>query len=145
MKVKFLAIATLFTAIFVGGCSVVNYVSESKSIMQVTTNQATMRVIERADNEESRADRILALVSDIESSVRDEDEVSLDFLFDRVEERIDWDELSHASESLIKAVLLEAETRLEERIEESDALSSEDRVKIKTFLSWIKNAAESYT
>lgn len=145
MKKQLLNFALITLFLFVSGCAAINYVSESESVMRVTTSQATMRVIERADDTEDRADRILELVSDIEESVSDEDEVSLDFLFDRVKERIDWDELSRANESLIEAVLLEAETRLEERIEESNALSKEDRVKINTFLSWIKDTAEEST
>lgn len=145
MKKQLLNFALITLFLFVSGCAAINYVSESESVMRVTTSQATMRVIERADDTEDRADRILELVSDIEESVSDEDEVSLDFLFDRVKERIDWNELSRANESLIEAVLLEAETRLEERIEESNALSKEDRVKINTFLSWIKDTAEEST
>jgi len=136
--------AALITPFILNGCAVVDYAENHHTVAYIATNQATMRVLDQADDSETWAQRTVTITEELENTIRD-GKVTFDELFERVHDRIDWDSMSHSDEQLLGLVLSETERRLEQRINDEDsALSDDDLVKVKTFIGWVQQSAEDY-
>lgn len=134
-------IATLAVAFFIlAGCQTLK---DNRAVTLLGIDQATLRVIERADDPQQRAQRIADIAVDAIAFVSAEEMATVDTVLSLVTDRAQWDKLSVADERLVRQLINLAAAEISERIE-SGIISETDKVFVIDVLTTIESAALYY-
>lgn len=139
MKRLFVALLA-FSITLLSGCAVVDAVAENPQTAKATTFYATAKII---NGDTDRANRAIEIAARASATVGESATATVAELDAFVREEINWSSLSPEDAVFLDLMLTEAATRLQERIG-AGSLNPDQRVALRTFLSWIQEAARMY-
>jgi hypothetical protein len=145
-RVFALTLILMLTSCSSQGRAIINGVGEvlndNSLLAGVAAYTATNEIIERSDDPQGRASRILAYTDAVIELVSDEQPVSLDGVYAAVHGLIDWQRIPPVDRPLIEDLLSAVRDRLAREIEQSIALSPETEVSLLHVVKRIRMAAE---
>lgn len=135
--------AFLFISLFLApGCTTAP--SDSQQLAaSMAIKYATIRVIERADDQSSAATRIIEIAEQAQKMVDSGTITLVDDLVRRIRERIDWDEMNYSRRFLAEALLEATSRELQQRIQ-GGSLNPETVVVLSLVLKDIVFTARTY-
>lgn len=139
-------IAAAFMAVFfVAGCAVLEWGAQHADTARLAVKAGTLRAIEAApvDERSERAQAIVRIAETATGHVQSDAETTIAAVESRVREEIDWKSLEVSEQLLVDALVTAIRERLEERVGDG-LLSEEDRLRIRSVLDWVIEAAALY-
>lgn len=134
-----LGLMFLAIAFALAGCAAIE---QSPTTAKLATQYATLKVIERGDDQPVRAAKIRAIAEDAKRFL-DHDAVTLPGLHAAVMERVDLESLSTADRMLASALVGAVVAELEARLGDGPGLiPPDDLYQIAEVLDWVIEAAQ---
>lgn len=131
-------LAVFMTAfLFLSGCQ---SLQENKSIVFLGLDQATLRVIERADDRRHYAERIVEIAGDARSFVDANETATVDAVIDIVRAQIKWEKLGLADRRLVEQLIVIASEEIKKRVDVG-LIKNSDRVFVAQALTVIEQSA----
>ncbi len=142
-RIRTIIAAVLMLA--VTACATVESVLNDNSLLAgVAAYKATTEIIERAEDPQARAKRILIYTEAAANIVDSAEPVTLQAVYEAVFESIAWDQIPPADRPLIEDLLSAIRDRLAEEVEQFAILTPETEVSLLHVISRIRSAAGFY-
>ena len=106
--------------------------------------QATVEIIERAEDTQGRAGRILRYTDKATDLLGADEPVTIAALHQAIYVLIDWDSIPDIDEPLIKDLLTAIRNRLEQEVENVAGMTPETEVSLLHVVARIRSAADYY-
>lgn len=131
-------LAVLVAAFFISSCATLK---ENDAVVRLVLQQATLRAIDASGHPESRALRVIEIVTDARKFVSGNPQSTVDVITQVVVAQIDFEGMSPADQLLVRDLISIATAEIQSRINTGD-LNGEQLVYVDTVLGYIESAAQ---